>query len=213
LGSKTKLAIMASGKGTNAENLIIHAKKLAQVEIRVLLSDRLDAPVLDRARACGIKALAIPQESSRLEQEKKMLEVLKSEKIDWIFLAGYMKILSPEFLGHFHHSELNINKVVNVHPSLLPKFKGMNSYKRAFESGALESGVTIHFVDSGMDTGRVIYQESFPRKEGDDLQSFTERGKKLEYRLFKKALEDLASGTLGLSLNQAPILEDKNGQS
>lgn len=183
--SQTKsIAIFASGTGTNALALIKAAKKY-KAPIKCLICDHPDAQITKEN--IDIPIYVIPFEKDKKNHEKKILEVLSQYQINWIFLAGYMRILSSEFINHF--SKENTRRIINIHPSLLPKYKGLNAYERSFNNNDNFSGITIHFVDSGIDTGEIIYQGKFERKVGDNLDDFIKRGKELEHILYPQILE------------------------
>jgi phosphoribosylglycinamide formyltransferase-1 len=194
--SKAKIAIMASGKGTNARNLILSGKVIPNISVCCLISDVKDAPALQMAKELGVDSFYIPVEKKENLQktkdfhESKVIALLKEHDVDWIFLAGYMRILGKTLLQAYH------KRIVNIHPSLLPAFPGKNAYEDAFNYGVKLSGVTTHFVDEGIDTGKIILQDSFIRKNNDTLDDFKARGLELEHRLYSKTLEILAAGRL-----------------
>lgn len=184
------IALMASGAGTNALNLIESAKQFPNVRIACLIVDTLDSPLPDIVRQ---KYPMLPVHRilpmggfkgniRKIEHEKRILEALTNHEVHFVFLAGYMKILGHLLLDTFR------NRIVNIHPSLLPLYPGMDSYKRAFEDNVTESGVTIHIVDEGVDTGPVLLQEKFPRLPTDILSDFVQRGKDLEWKLYPRIL-------------------------
>lgn len=187
------LAIMASGSGTNALNLIEAAKLYKNVRIACVIVDTLDStlpevlrqkyPMLPVYRILPMGGLK--GQARRSDHEKRVLETLTNHEVHFVLLAGYMRILGPLLLDTFR------NRIVNIHPSLLPLYPGIESYRRAFEDGVTESGVTIHLVDAGIDTGPVILQEKFPKLETDSLADFIQRGKELEWKLYPKILEKL----------------------
>jgi phosphoribosylglycinamide formyltransferase-1 len=187
------IALMASGNGSNAVNLLEAAKRYPNVRIACLIVDTQDSPLPDIVRRKypmlpvyrilpmrGLKA-----QDRKSEHEKRILEALTSHEVNFVLLAGYMRILGPILLDTFR------NRIVNIHPSLLPLYPGMDSYKRAFEDNVSESGVTIHIVDTGIDTGPVLLQERFKRLETDTLSDFVQRGKDLEWKIYPKILEKL----------------------
>lgn len=128
--------------------------------------------------------------------EAAIYEWMNSKNVDWVFLAGYMRILSADFIKKFHDPNLGVSRILNIHPSLLPSFPGKNAYEQAFQAGVKSSGVTVHFVDPGVDTGPPIIQESFPRFEQDTLEDFEKRGLEVEYRLYRKAMDMVSKGRL-----------------
>lgn len=189
------IAILASGTGTNARELLTKANSLPHINISLVITDTEGAGVIDIAKSFSKKAFLIPAKGlSKSEHEAFILKKLTHYKIDWIFLAGYMRILSSDFLNSFYDSKLKQNRVINIHPSLLPLFKGLNAYKQAFNSTEDKSGVTIHFVDSEIDTGKIIFQESFQKNK--NFENFLSTGMSLEHKLYPKVLELLNTHAL-----------------
>ena len=185
-----KVVILASGEGTNAENILSFSKKRKrQFEIRGLISDQPNAKVLERAKKWSIPVALIEKSLGREAHEKAMLSQISSWEGDWVFLAGYMRILGHTFLSHFFDPKFGLSKIVNIHPSLLPNFKGLRAYERAFEANVPSSGVSVHFVNEGVDTGPLILQKSFPRKEGDLFEDFQKRGKEKEFQAYREAID------------------------
>ena len=183
-----RVAVFASGNGSNAEVLLKASKSLSNLEISLIMTDQPEAKVIQRAQAFNCSAKTIPfnrTHKSYAEDKKKLIELLNDYQIDWIFLAGYMRILSPEFVAKYP------SRIVNIHPSLLPKFPGPRGYEDAFNSDETHSGVTIHFVDDGVDTGEILLQEQFPRLSNDSLESFKQRGLMLEHELYPRVLTSL----------------------
>jgi phosphoribosylglycinamide formyltransferase-1 len=188
-----RVAIFASGAGSNALNLIQAGSSLSEVKVTCLVVDTETSPLPEilKTKHPEIKIYKILPDSSlkgkerKLEHEKRIVLALQEEKVEWILLAGYMRILGSTLLTAFHQ------RIVNIHPSLLPLYPGVDSYRRAFEDGVSESGVTIHIVDEGVDTGPVILQEKFPRLPGDTLADFIQRGKEIEWRLYPLVLEKI----------------------
>ncbi len=187
------LAIFISGRGSNL-NAIIQAiadKRLDAV-IDTVISNDQDAPGLTIAEQHGLNTFALSQKGmTRTQHEAKILEHLKKFKSDYVVLAGYMRILSPDFLKHFRAQEGHY-KVINIHPSLLPSFPGTDGYKQAFEYGVKVSGVTVHLIDESMDKGIIIAQEPFPRFPDDTLETFTQRGLSVEHSLYPAVLQQIA---------------------
>ena len=185
--------IMASGSGSNAEHLAKTAIK-NQLALKGLICDQKGAFVLRRMERLGIPSwvLLFPNEEQILHLIEE--KVSEGEKV-WIFLAGYRRLLSSEFLKYFYDPLKGVNRVVNIHPSLLPLFKGLGAYEKAFSAGVKESGCTVHFVDEGMDTGRIIVQEKFnwdTQGSGErDLEAFKRRGLELEHKIYPEVLKKL----------------------
>ncbi len=189
-------AILASGNGTNAENIIRFAQQNPdKIKIPVIICDQPGAAVIERAKKLNVPCIVIPgTKATRAEQEKKILETLAAHNIEWVFLAGFMRLISPEFLARFADPALGVNRVVNIHPSLLPQFPGVDSYRRAYDAGVPVAGVTLHFVDNGVDTGPIIQQRKFERAANEDFESFRSRGMALEYEVYTSFLKRLTSG-------------------
>ncbi|MFH1157719.1 MAG: phosphoribosylglycinamide formyltransferase [Pseudomonadota bacterium] len=197
-GRKIRGAVLASGSGSNAENIIRFCREHAgKIEIAVVICDRTEAGVIGRAERLGVPCSVIPVVRGVGDaQEKKVLDVLSSYAVDWVFLAGYMRIISADFLSRFADPILKVNRVVNIHPSLLPAFPGKDSYRRTYDAGVKESGVTLHFVDAGVDTGPVIAQKKFSRVPGESFEDFRARGLALEYEVYREFLEQLSRGRI-----------------
>lgn len=188
---RKRIAIFASGNGSNAEALMKRAVDLSQVEISFVLSDQPGAGVLARAEKFGVKTYVVPKETTKGAQEKKVLALLEEHKIQWIFLAGYMRLLSADFLGKFAEMTGDVLRVVNIHPSLLPAYPGIDSIARAYNDRVGESGVTLHFVDEGMDTGKVIRQEKVTLGSYESLLEWQTRIHTLEHQMYTDFLSSL----------------------
>ena len=215
---KNRFAIFASGNGSNALNLLSYTSRyLENSKVVCLLSDNPEAPIISKIKNdfSHVPVFVIPLKKSLNEkysvakkrQEMAILEKLKSLSVNWISLAGYMKILSEDFISLFHqevcgisYDKKTLNRIINIHPSLLPKFPGKDAYRQAFESNEKSSGVTVHFVDGGVDTGQIIVQEKFQRKENDTLDKFTQRGLQTEYELYPKVFQMIDENKLGNNL-------------
>lgn len=182
-----RLAIFASGSGSNAEAIIKWAKESALAEVVCVISNKRGAKVHERARNHRIESLYLSKTSlvTKTEYENLLLEMLKEREIDWICLAGFMLILSPHFLAHYPQ------RVINIHPSLLPLFPGKDGYGDAFRARVAKSGCTIHFVDEGVDTGMIIAQREIPLYSEDTLEQFKERGLAIENTFYPEVLEQL----------------------
>lgn len=202
--AKIRAAVFASGTGTNAENLIRHAKNHPDFDVPVVICDQPHAAIVEKCKTHDIPCHVVPFQTTRVAHEKDILKELAPYKTDWVFLAGYMRILTTDFLDAFFDTTQGVSRIVNIHPSRLPEFPGRDAYKRAFDAYVPESGVTVHFVDGGIDSGPIILQETFPRLEDDDLKSFTARGFALEYDIYLKAIEILLR-----NLNTQQSLQEK----
>ncbi len=180
-------AVFASGNGSNAENILRHAQSRGGgISIPLVICNKAGAPVIVRAEKLGVACKVIERAGTKSEQEAAILAALKEHDVEWIFLAGFMAILSPDFVAAYK------DRIVNIHPSLLPQFPGKDGYGDAFRAEVPVSGVTLHYVDDGIDTGPVIAQKSFAREEGDTLETFRARGMELEYALYREFIDILA---------------------
>ncbi|HEY2913959.1 MAG TPA: phosphoribosylglycinamide formyltransferase, partial [Candidatus Angelobacter sp.] len=153
-----KLGILLSGRGSNFEAIAdsIKAGNL-QAQIAIVISNRADAPGLESAKRRGLNAVLIPSKGRvREEHDAEVVAALKQAQVDLICLAGYMRLLSPDFIRAFPH------RIINIHPSLLPAFPGMDAQKQALEYGVKVTGCTVHFVDEHLDHGPIILQKTVP---------------------------------------------------
>jgi len=182
------IAVLISGSGTNLQSII---DKQSNYKVVVVVSNKEDAFGLERAKKAGIPAIFINHKGlERQEHEKKIVEVLDKYKIDLVVLAGYMRILSPYFVKKYKE------RLINIHPALLPSFPGTDGYGDTFNYGCKVGGCTVHFVDEGVDTGPIIIQRANPIKEDDTLESFKERGLKIEHEALPEAIKLFCDGKL-----------------
>jgi phosphoribosylglycinamide formyltransferase 1 len=187
-----KLGILLSGRGSNFEAIAdsIKAGKL-QAEIAIVISNRADAPGLESAKRRGLNAQLIPSKGRvREEHDADVIMTLKHAQVDLICLAGYMRLLSPEFIRAFP------NCIINIHPSLLPAFPGMDAQKQALEYGVKVTGCTVHFVDEHLDHGAIILQKTVPVLDGDDVHTLSARILKQEHTAYSEAIGLLLSGEI-----------------
>lgn len=189
-----RLAIFASGNGTNAISIIQNVSQSYDQELKVefVLSDQKSAAVIEKSQKLKIPTYIIEKTSTKQEHENEILQILKKHQIDWICLAGYMRILSENFLTHFNAWHENQCQVVNIHPSLLPLYPGLESIERAFADKVSESGVTLHLVDRGVDTGSIIYQSKVILRPDEEFKDFKRHIHEAEYSTYKSFLQDLA---------------------
>lgn len=185
---KTRLAVFVSGSGTNLQAIIDAC--IPSVEIVLVLSNNPEAYALERARKHGIPVEVADHRrySDREEYDKHLLKVLESYGVDLIALAGFMRILSSFFVRAYK------NRIINIHPALLPSFPGIHSAKQALEGGVKYTGCTVHFVDEGVDTGPIILQAAVPVYDDDDEESLLERIHKEEHRIYPEAIDLIACG-------------------
>ena len=180
-----KLAVLVSGRGSNLQAIIdsIEREEL-NAHISIVISSTRDAMALKRAEKHGIKTIFIDPTAylNSKEYDKVLIEKLKEFSIDLICLAGYMRILGEEVIQTFKE------KIINIHPSLLPAFPGLNAQKQAIVHGVKFSGCTVHFVDSGIDSGPIILQTAVPVYDNDDEKSLSKRILEQEHYLYPKAI-------------------------
>lgn len=179
-----KIAVFASGNGSNFQVIA------EQFPVEFVFSDHRDAYVLERAGKLGVKSYAfeLREFDSKAAYEQAIVDLLEEHQIDLVCLAGYMKIVGPTLLGAYE------GRIINIHPAYLPEFPGAHGIKDAWQAGVSESGVTIHWVDSGVDTGKIIQQVRVPRLAEDTLESFEKRIHTAEYQLYPQVLESLGVG-------------------
>lgn len=186
-----RLAVFASGRGSNFENIARQVKKgKIRAEIALFFSDNPDAPAMEKAKKFRIEALALSPKnySSKEIFEKEVVRILNERRIDIIVLAGYMRILGPDLIRAFPQ------RIVNIHPALLPAFKGAHAIRDAYEYGAQVTGVTVHYVDAQVDHGPIILQKEVKISPKDSLDALEKKVHKLEYKLYPRAIKLLVAG-------------------
>lgn len=189
---RVRIAVLASGRGSNFE-AILHAVEAGKLDVQIvaLISDAPNAPVLEKAQRHGIPAFYIPFES-RNQHESRILaqlsELGESLRPQFLVLAGYKRIIGSTLLEAFR-SIRGYSRIVNVHPSLLPAFPGLSSYAQAFRYGVKVTGVTVHLVEEGVDTGPICAQEAFLIADCSSEEEVELRGLQVEHRLFPQTLE------------------------
>jgi len=199
-----RLGILGSGKGSNMV-AIADACAAGQIpaEIAVVISDVEGAGILDRARERNLPAAFIPPGKFRTKldeaAEQAFVQRLTEAKVDLIVLAGFMRILKGEFLRAF------ANRVVNIHPSLLPAFPGLEAWKQALDYGVKVAGCTVHFVDQGIDSGSILGQETVPVLASDTAATLHERIQQAERRLYPRVVRALAEGRVAVKGRQTVI--------
>ena len=199
----TNIAVLASGKGTNLQSIIDKIELgYLNAKIVIVISDKADAIAIERAKKHKIVDIFLDPKkaTSREEYDKMVVKQLEKYKADVIVLAGFMRLLSKYFVDKYR------NKLVNIHPSLLPSFPGIHGYEDAWEYGVKVSGCTVHFVDEGCDTGPIILQKFNPIKDDDTFESFKERGLKIEHEALPEALKLFCEGRLKVDGRKVKIL-------
>jgi phosphoribosylglycinamide formyltransferase-1 len=185
------LGILLSGRGSNFLAIAdaIDAGKIPNAQIAVVISNIPDAPGLDAARVRGLNAIAIPANGrKRAEHDAEIIARLRDHAVDLVCLAGYMRLLSPGFIQAFPQ------RILNIHPSLLPAFPGLDAQTQAFDYGVQVAGCTVHFVDEQLDHGVIILQRSIPVLSTDDAHTLAERILEQEHLAYAEAIARVLSG-------------------
>ncbi len=186
-------AVLASGNGSNLQ-AIINAVKAGKIKGRLVLvvSDKKDAFALERARKAKVPTAFVDPKrfSDHASFDRAMVEALRQSSVDFVVLAGFMRILSPYFINAYHH------KILNIHPALLPAFKGAHAVQDALEYGAKVTGVTVHFVDEQVDHGAIILQEAVGIHPKDTLEKLEKKIHVVEHKIYPKAIDLFARGKL-----------------
>src|SRR6266481_2652698 len=188
---KKRIGVLLSGRGSNFEALAdsVAAGRIPNAEIAIVISNREGAPGIQRAESRGIRTRVIP--SKGLEREaydRQVVAVLNEHKVDLICLAGYMRLLSPYFVAAFP------NRILNIHPSLLPSFPGLESQRQALEYGVKFAGCTVHFVDENLDAGPIVLQATVPVRDDDTEETLSSRILKEEHRIYTEAVRIVLAG-------------------
>ena len=188
---KKRIGVLLSGRGSNFEALAdsVSAGRIPDAQIALVLSNREGAPGIERARARGLATRVIP--SKGLEREtydRKVVAALREVQIDLVCLAGYMRLLSPYFVAAFPQC------ILNIHPSLLPSFPGLESQKQALDYGVKFAGCTVHFVDENLDAGPIVLQAVVPVNDSDTEDTLSARILKEEHRIYSEAVRIVLEG-------------------
>lgn len=188
---KRRIGVLISGRGSNFEALAdsVAARRIPNAEISIVLSNREDAPGIAKAKSRGIEARAIP--SSGLEREaydRLVVTALREKQVELICMAGYMRMVSAYFVSEFR------NRILNIHPSLLPAFPGLEAQRQALEHGVKFSGCTVHFVDERLDAGPIILQAVVPVEDGDTPDTLASRILREEHRIYTEAVRIVLDG-------------------
>ncbi len=191
---KTGIAVLVSGSGTNLQAIIDKAEQgYLPATVACVISNKADAYGLKRAEKHGIPAYFVdPKGKSRQEHEQEVCAILERHRVELVVLAGYMRLVSPYLISRYK------NRIINIHPALLPSFPGTDGYGDAWNYGVKVSGCTVHFVDEGCDTGPVILQGVNPVKPDDTFEAFKERGLKVEHEVLPEAIKLYCEGRLQL---------------
>ncbi len=186
-----KIGILISGRGSNMTALVdaIKSGEIPQSEAAVVISDKPAAPGLAKARERGVETVVVERKGrTREEHDVEIISELKKRGVELVCLAGYMRLLSPGFIAAFP------NRIVNIHPSLLPAFPGLDAQRQAIEAGVRTSGCTVHFVDELLDHGEIIMQREVAVLDGDTHEALSDRILEQEHGLYVAAVKKLAAG-------------------
>lgn len=187
-----RLAIFVSGNGTNMENILrsIQDGKIRGAEVSLVVSDNSQAYALKRAEKYNAECVVVDRKrfDSKESFEAEIKRHLERKKIDYILLAGFMRILSSSFVKTYQ------KRIINIHPALLPNFPGAHAIKDAWEAKAKTTGVTVHFVDKGVDTGPIILQREVPIEANDTLESLERKVHEVEYKIYPEAINLVLAG-------------------
>jgi phosphoribosylglycinamide formyltransferase-1 len=188
---KKRIGVLLSGRGSNFEALAdaISAGRISNAEIALVISNREDAPGIERARARGIPALVLPSKGLQREAyDRQAVAALREKQVQLVCLAGFMRLLSPFFIQSFPGA------ILNIHPSLLPSFPGLEAQKQALEYGVKFAGCTVHFVDENLDAGPILLQSVVPVRDDDTEQTLSARILAEEHKLYPEAVRLLLDG-------------------
>lgn len=202
-----KLGVLCSGRGTDLQSIIdaIADKKL-EADIAVVITDKPNVMALERAAKAGIKNVCVNRKSfdSQSDFESQLLQELKAVGVDLVVLAGFMRILSPTFVHEYK------NRIMNIHPSLLPSFPGAHAHRDVLNYGVKVSGCTVHFVDEGTDSGPIVMQAAVAVKDDDTEETLSARVLEQEHIIYPKAIQLYVEGRLKIEGRHVKILDIKN---
>jgi len=185
-----RIGILISGRGSNMVALVdaVKSGEIPDSEVSVVISDKPNAAGLERASERGVNALVIERKGkTREEHDAEIIAELRRRRVELVCLAGYLRLLSCEFIQAFP------NRIVNIHPSLLPSFPGLDAQRQALEHGVKITGCTVHFVDEGLDSGKIIMQSAVDVREGDTVESLSLRILEQEHKLYVQAVRTLVT--------------------
>ncbi len=188
---KKRIGVLLSGRGSNLEALAesVAAGRIPDAEIALVVSNREGAAGIEKANARGISTRVIPSKGlQREEHDRLVVAALQEKQVDLVCLAGYMRLLSPLFVRAFP------SRILNVHPSLLPAFPGLEAQRQALEHGVKVTGCTVHFVDENLDAGPIVLQAAMTIRDDDTAESLSERILREEHRIYSEAVKIVLSG-------------------
>ncbi len=199
-----KLGVLVSGRGSNLQSILNQIEEgTVPAEVAVILSNKENAPALERGRQSGIKSLFVnPKDfTNRADYDSALVGILKEHGVDLICLAGYMRILNADFIRTF------AGKIINIHPSLLPAFPGLNVHQQAIDHGVKFSGCTVHFVEEEVDSGPIILQAVVPVEKDDSAESLADRILQEEHKIYPEAVRLLAENRIRIEGRRVSIQE------
>ncbi|KPK98280.1 MAG: phosphoribosylglycinamide formyltransferase [Omnitrophica WOR_2 bacterium SM23_72] len=200
------IAVFASGRGSNFSAIVRAVKKgKIKASLALLICDQPKAGVISRAKRAGVKVALVERRgfSSKEDFETRIIEILEENKIELVVLAGFMRILSAAFVARYK------GRIINVHPALLPSFKGAHGIKEAFDFGVKVTGVTVHFVDEEMDHGPIILQKAVSIEEDDTLETLEKKIHKIEHVIYPEAIKLIVEGRLKLEGRKVRVLNSQ----
>lgn len=183
-----KIGILISGRGSNMVAIVdaVKSGEIADAEVAVVISDKADAAGVDKAKERGVETVVVERRGRmRAEHDAEIISELKKHGVELVCLAGYMRLLSPAFVQAFP------NRIINIHPSLLPAFPGLDAQRQAFDAGVKVTGCTVHYVDEHLDNGPAILQCEVPRVDGDTVDTLSARILEQEHRLYVEAVREI----------------------
>ncbi|MCR8660157.1 phosphoribosylglycinamide formyltransferase [Paenibacillus endoradicis] len=200
-----RIAVFASGQGSNFQAIVdaVQEKKL-DVSIELLVCDKPLAPVVARAEQAGVEAFVFKPKNyaSREAYEKEILAIMQQKQIDLVVLAGYMRIITPILVEPYY------GRMLNVHPSMLPSFPGVNALGQALDYGVKVTGVTVHFVDGGLDSGPIVAQQAVIIEDGDTEESLAVRIHAIEQQLYPEVIQWIAEGRVQIEGRHVKVVQN-----
>ncbi len=190
-GQKLKIVVLISGRGSNMENLAKHSENFSIIGV---ISNNTNAAGLEIASGLGLKVTAIPKTTTLKAQKGAIYECVRSLQPDLIVLAGFMQILEPEFVSEF------LGRIINIHPSLLPKYPGLHTHQRAIDAGDTSHGCSVHIVDSGIDTGPVIAQAAVAVETHDTADSLQKKVLEQEHKIYPWVINAISAGEIKIEI-------------
>ena len=204
-GENMKIVVLISGRGSNLKAILNaeEKKQLGQAEVILVVSNNSKAKGIEIAKSFGKKTISLEANNFKTKEayEKELGDIIKNHSVDLIVLAGFMRILSPYFINKFR------NKIINIHPSLLPSFPGLNAQKQALDSGVRVSGCTVHFVNEHVDAGPIILQKAVEIAEDESEFSLSEKILKEEHKLLPQSIKLISEDKVIIEKNKVRILK------